>query len=184
MNHHQQMQQQTNIKQLIEQTKQKRTLKQNYNKNYYKDVFTPLLELGKHFEELAIERLINFYNFDNPKIKRNDDKRYDVKIIDKGKRFTYEFKTDIKAIDTNNIYIEYMSNNVLSGISSTKAKNYVIIIPYDTDKPLMLLIKVNVLKELIIKEQYFLNLKGNEKNNFTAGYLFKLETILKHSKLI
>ena len=172
------------IKELLQQTKQKRTLKQNYNKNYYKDVFTPLLELGKHFEELAIERLISFYNFNEPIIKRCDNKNYDVKIIDKGKRFTYEFKTDIKAIDTNNIYIEYMSNNCLSGISSTKAGNYVIIIPYDVEKPLILLIKVNVLKELIIKEQYFLNLRGNEKNNFTYGYLFKLETILKHSKLI
>lgn len=178
------MQKQADIKALIEQTKQKRTLKQNYNKNYFNEVFKPLLTLEQHFEELAIKRLLTFYNFDNPKIKRNDDKRYDVKIIDKGKRHTYEFKTDIKAIDTNNLYIEYMSNNVLSGISSTNAKNYVIIIPYDTDKPLMLLIKVNVLKELIIKEQYFLNLKGNEKNNFTAGYLFKLETLLKHSKLI
>ena len=176
--------QKPDIKALIEQTKQKRTLKQNYDKNYYKDVFKPLLELGKHFEELAIERLISFYNFDNPKIKRSDDKRYDVKIVNNSKRFTYEIKTDIRAIDTNNIYIEYMSNNVLSGISSTNAKNYVIIIPYDTDKPLMLLIKVKVLKELIVKEQYYLNLRGNEKNNYTYGYLFKLDTILKHSKLI
>ena len=176
--------QKPDIKELIEQTKQKRTLKQNYNKNYYKDVFTPLLELGKHFEELAIERLINFYNFNEPIIKRNDDKRYDVKIVNNGKRHTYEIKTDIRAIETNNIYIEYMSNNCLSGISSTEARNYVIIIPYDVEKPLILLIKVKVLKELIIKEQYFLNLKGNEKNNFTAGYLFKLETLLKHSKLI
>ena len=176
--------QKPDIKELIEQTKQKRTLEQNYDKNYYKDVFTPLLELGKHFEEIAINRILTFYNFDEPIIKRNDDKRYDVKIIDKGIRRTFEFKTDIKAIDTNNIYIEYMSNNCLSGISSTKAKNYVIIIPYDTEKPLMLLIKVKVLNELIVKEQYYLNLRGNEKNNYTYGYLFKLETILKHSKLI
>ena len=179
------MQQQTNIKQLIELTKQKRTLtNQTYNRNYYKNVFKPLLELGKHFEELAIERLINFYNFNEPIIKRNDDKRYDVKIVNNGKRHTYEIKTDIRALETNNIYIEYMSNNVLSGISSTEARNYVIIIPYDTEKPLILLIKVKVLNELIVKEQYFKNLRGNEKNNYTYGYLFKLETILKHSKLI
>ena len=44
---------------------------------------------------------------------------------------SYEIKTDIRAATTNNIFVEFIQNGKLSGISKTEADNYIIIIPYE-----------------------------------------------------
>ena len=44
---------------------------------------------------------------------------------------SYEIKTDIRAATTNNIFVEFIQNGKLSGIATTEADNYIIVIPYD-----------------------------------------------------
>ena len=61
------------------------------------------------------------------KYELNNTSEYDIKTTTKkGKHNYYEIKSDRYIHKTNNICIEYMSNNILSGISITKSNYYII----------------------------------------------------------
>ena len=165
---------------LLSLTEEKRTLSgQTYGKTYFKENFIPLLELGQHYEKMAVNRIIKFKKYDNPKITFNNDSRYDIKINSK----TYEVKTDIKAVNSGNIFIEYICKNKLSGISITEAKYYLIVIPYQPEET-FLLIKTRKLKQLIEDQKYFKHFTPHNKNNFTGGYIFTVEALKAIGKLI
>ena len=171
--------QEEQLKQLINNTESKRTLSgQHYNKNYFNNTFKPLLELGQYFEKLALERIIKYYNYSNPKLKYNNDNRYDIKI----NNVKYEVKTDVKAITSNNIFIEFIQNNKPSGITTSKAHFYIIVIPYKI--PLFIMIEKLELEFLIVSSQFKFILQPTFKNKFTGGYIFDIQTIIKNSILI
>ena len=169
------------LKELIKQTEFKRTLlNPKYDKQYYNNVFKPLLNLGQEFEKVAIKRLIKYYNYDeNIKVYSNDTNKYDVML----NNISYEIKTDIRAATTNNIFVEFIQNGKLSGISTTESDNYIIVIPYDK-LPLFILIDVLELQFLIQTIKYKFIIQPNADNNFTSGYIFDVQTIIKNSKLI
>ena len=96
---------------------------------------------------------------------------------------SYEIKTDIRARTTNNIFIEFIQNSKLSGISTTEAEFYIIIIPY-VKLPLFILIEVLELQFLISTMQYKFILHPNITNKYTGAYTFTLETIIKNSQFI
>ena len=156
------MEPQQQFNKLLENSIEKRKLKgQTYDKNYFNNNFIPLLAIGNYYEKLALKRLLSHYNYkEKPKIILNNDSRYDIKL---NKR-TFEVKADIKAVQTGNIFIEYMNNNKLSGISITEAKYYLIIIPHEVE--IYILIKVRKLKTLIENDQYFKQFLPNKYNNF------------------
>ena len=168
-------------KELIKQTEFKRTLlNPKYDKQYFNNVFKPLLNLGQEFEKIAIKRLIKYHNYDeNIKVYSNDTNKFDVLL----NNISYEIKADIRAATTNNIFVEFIQNGKLSGISTTEADNYIIVIPYDK-MPLFILIDVLELQFLITTTQYKFIIQPNKQNNFTSGYIFDVETIIKNSKLI
>jgi hypothetical protein len=169
------------LKELIKQTEFKRTLlNPKYDKAYFNNVFKPLLNLGQEFEKVAIKRLIKYHNYDeNIKVYSNDTNKYDVML----NNISYEIKTDIRAATTNNIFVEFIQNGKLSGISTTEADNYIIVIPYEK-LPLFILIDVLELQFLIQTMQYKNIIQPNKHNNFTSGYIFDVQTIIKNSKLI
>jgi len=169
------------LKELIKQTGFKRNLlNPKYDKQYFNNVFKPLLNLGQEFEKIAIKRLIKYYNYDeNIKVYSNDTNKYDVML----NNISYEIKTDIRAATTNNIFVEFIQNGKLSGISTTEADNYIIVIPYEK-LPLFILIDVLELQFLIQTMQYKNIIQPNKHNNFTSGYIFDVQTIIKNSKLI
>ena len=124
--------------------------------------------------------MIKYYNYDEGiKVYSNDTNKYDVML----NNISYEIKTDIRAATTNNIFIEFIQNGKLSGISITEADNYIIVIPYDK-LPLFILIDVLELQFLIQTMQYKNIIQPNKYNNFTSGYIFDVQTIIKNSKLI
>ena len=158
---------------------QRRLTGQTYGKTYYQENFIPLLEFGQQYEQIAVNRIVKFKKYDNPKITLNNDSRYDIKINSK----TYEVKLDIKAKTTGNVFIEYLCRNKLSGISITEAKYYLIVIPYQPEET-FLLIKTRKLKELIEKEAYFKHFQPNKYNNFSGGYIFTIDALKAIAKLI
>ena len=92
----------------------------------------------------------------------------------------YEVKADIKAVLTNNIFIEYLQFNIPSGIDRTESDYYIIIIPLSE----YILIKTNIIKKLINNKQYKFIIKPNKTNNFTAGYIFEKHLIICNGILI
>lgn len=164
---------------LLDKTKQKRTLSnQNYNSNYYHDVFIPLLQLGQYHEDKTILRIIKHFNWDKPNIIRCNTNEYDIMI----NNIKFEVKTDIKAVETSNIFIEFIQKNKPSGIITTKSEYYVFVIPYKI--PLYLMIEVLEIEFLITTQQYQRISQPSVYNNFTGGYIFDIQTIIKGSILI
>lgn len=102
-------------------------------------------------------------------IKSNNDFRYDLEI---GQMFEgslsdilsnkkIEVKTDIKAMQTGNLFIEIYSRGKASGLSTTQADFYAFILPIDENDFTTILISVDKLK-CIVKNTY-------NKNGFTIG---------------
>lgn len=145
--------------------------------NYYEKTFKPLLKIGLEFEKQAQELIIKHFNYKYSLKSICDNNAYDFELTNGIK---YEVKGDIKATLTNNIYIEYLQFDKPSGISTTEAHYYIIIVPNKCN----LLIDVIKLKHLIETKQYFKVFYPNQYNNFTCGYLFKLDKLIEHSTLI
>ena len=116
-------------------------------------------------------------------MKQNNNFEYDLEIGIKGENFVakalsnvkIEVKTDFKAKDTGNVFVEYESRNKLSGISKTKSKWYCFVISNNN----LIFISVTKLKKLCRK---YLNtnrdVKGGD-NNTSKGILLPLEDLTK-----
>lgn len=147
------------------------------SKNYYQNQFIPKLILGKFWEDQAQERIIKYLN-NKFKIKNIcDTNEYDFELTNNSK---YEIKCDLKANETNNIFIEYLQFGKPSGIQTTKADFYIIIVPPMT----FIIIDVLELTFLIETTQYVRIIQPQPYNNFTAGYIFEMNLIIKNGYLI
>lgn len=126
------------------------------------------LKLGNDGEKILIDFLISkgcTY------VDSNNDNKFDIKMISKGKEITYEIKTDVKCaplFDTGNIFIEYESRGKLSGISVTQAKWFVTYFLYLNE---IWFIKSNDLKKLIEENDFPIFKNAGDIGSQTHGYL-------------
>jgi len=146
-----------------------------FNIEYYLNEFLPKLKQGQIFEELAINRIINFLDGKYHLITTCNNYKYDF-MLSNGIR--YEVKTDEMSIKTNNIFIEYEQFKNNSGIRTTQADFYIIIIPCKIIE--YYVIEVDILKSMINDKLYTFIYK----NKFKSGYIFKKVDIVDNSDQI
>ena len=112
----------------------------------------------------------------------NSNFKYDLKLGNKGENLLYniiklkgktiEVKTDRDAIKnkcTGNVFVEYMSRDKLSGISTTQAKWWAFVISNEQ----IILIETNKLKKLC-KLKTLKRVSGGD-NNTSKGILLPLK---------
>ena len=112
----------------------------------------------------------------------NSDFKYDLKLGNKGENLLYniiklkgqtiEVKTDRDAIKnkcTGNVFVEYMSRDKLSGISTTQAKWWAFVISNEQ----IILIETNKLKKLC-KLKTLKRVSGGD-NNTSKGILLPIK---------
>jgi hypothetical protein len=99
---------------------------------------------------------------------------YDIKSVFKDKTYTFEIKRDDRAVDTENIFIEFESNQKPSGISTTKAKTYVIFIG-----EIYHILSVRLIKEFIKNEEpYIYNALNKHNVIIKKGYLIQISSLV------
>jgi hypothetical protein len=169
-----------NLEQLLSNTAHLRTLQnKTYDNRYFNETFKPLLDIGKHFEQLAIGRIMKYNNYNSSvQVIKDNSNEFDINIHN----IKYEIKTDIKAVQTSNLFVEFICNAKPSGIITTKANYYIFVIPYLI--PMYVLIDVLELEFLISTQEFERIFQPNVYNNYTGGYIFKVETIIKNGILI
>jgi hypothetical protein len=128
------------------------------------------LKLGNDGEKV----IINFLESKGCKyVDSNNDNKYDLMMINKGKETTYEIKTDVfiaPIYDTGNIFIEYESRGKLSGISVTQADWFVTYFKYLKE---IWFIKSETLKQLISENNFPIFYDAGDVGSATHGYLIK-----------
>lgn len=133
------------------------------NLNFKKDLL-----LGNEGEDV----LRDFLNSKGCKpISKNDDKRYDLKMLKKGVETTYEIKTDFKCaplFDTGNIFIEFECRGKESGIMVTEADWFVTYFKYLNE---IWFIKSKKLTQLINDNNFPTFSDAGDLNSNTKGYL-------------
>ena len=145
----------------------------SFNKTYYKEEFIPKLKLGQFYEQKAITKIKEYYDNKFLLLHTSNTNQYDFMLSNNLK---YEVKFDGSSINTGNIFIEFLQFNKDSGITTTKADYYIIILPNTINK--YLLVDVLELQFLIINEQY----KSIYVDKFKSGYLFDI-TIIENSSI-
>jgi len=139
--------------------------------------FIQLLKLGQMHEVEASKILCRYlrkkYNEEFNIISRCDNFRYDFMLSN---NFTYEVKADIKAGITGKLYVEFMQNSKLSGISTTEANFYIFVIPTKDNKFTYILIDTDELRKLILHKKYMFI----HQDIFKSGYVFEKKLILRY----
>lgn len=113
-------------------------------------------------------------------IESNNDNKYDIKMIVKGKEKTYEIKTDVKCaplFDTGNIFIEYESRGKASGIAVTQADWFVTYFKYLNE---IWFIKSNDLRHLIKQNDFPIFKDAGDIGSATHGYLINRKKFKDH----
>ncbi len=135
------------------------------------------LKLGNEGEDI----IINFLESKGHKyIDSNNDNKYDIKMMTKGKETTYEVKTDVKCaplFDTGNIFIEFESRGKASGIAVTQAKWFVTYFKFLNE---LWFIKSDKLKELINNNEFPIFKDAGDIGSATHGYLIKRKQFKNH----
>jgi hypothetical protein len=115
----------------------------------------------------------------------NNDFKYDLKIGQLGERHIsnilsnkkIEVKTDFKALNTGNVFVEYESRNKKSGISTSEAEFYCFIISNEQ----LIIIETKLLKK---KCRYYLKTKrdviGGDLNT-SKGILLPITELIKNT---
>jgi hypothetical protein len=149
--------------------------------NYFKDIFTPKFITGEYYEQRALSEILKFYK--NKYELKNVCKtfQYDFQLTNDIK---YEVKTDMKGCFTNNLAIEYLQFNIPSGIQTTEAEYYIIVLPYNDKNIKYILIQVLELKFLIATKQYKFIIQPTQNNEYTGNYIFNVELVIKNGLLI
>jgi hypothetical protein len=135
------------------------------------------LKLGNDGEDV----IINFLESKGCSyVDSNNDNKYDLKMVTKGKETTYEIKTDVKVApvyDTGNIFIEYESRGKSSGISVTQADWFVTYFKYLKE---IWFIKSETLKKLILENDFPIFYDAGDVGSATHGYLIKRKDFKKY----
>jgi len=135
------------------------------------------LKLGNDGEDV----IINFLESKGCSyVDSNNDNKYDLKMVTKGKETTYEIKTDVfiaPIYDTGNIFIEYESRGKSSGISVTQADWFVTYFKYLKE---IWFIKSETLKQLISENEFPVFYDAGDVGSATHGYLIKRKDFKKY----
>jgi|TARA_R110000782_G_scaffold21110_1_gene56882 hypothetical protein len=113
-------------------------------------------------------------------VDSNNDNKYDLKMITKGKETTYEIKTDVKCApvyDTGNIFIEFESRGKDSGIVVTKADWFVTYFKFLNQ---IWFIKSDDLKKIISQNKFPIFYDAGDVGSKTHGYLLKRKDFKKY----
>lgn len=113
-------------------------------------------------------------------ISKNDDRRYDLKMLKKGVETTYEIKTDFKCaplFDTGNIFIEFECRGKESGIMVTEADWFVTYFKYLNE---IWFIKSKKLIQLINDNNFPTFSDAGDLNSNTKGYLINRKKFKKY----
>ena len=116
-------------------------------------------------------------------MKYNNDFAYDLKLGQKGENYLadilkgkkIEVKTDLQAMRTRNVFVEYKSRGKKSGLATTKSEWYAFIISNDN----ILLISTKRLKKKCIR--YFetsRDIRGGD-NDTSKGILLPINELLE-----
>ena len=136
----------------------------NYNKKFNKQ-----LEEGEIGERVFASYIKTFKGFNIINFNTNID--YDILAELNNKEIKFEIKTDryefYKNIITNNMFIEVLCNDKVSGLSATKADIFVYFFP---DYEMAYVIKVNDLRDLIRVGGFRRTSRSGDKGRVT-GYL-------------
>jgi hypothetical protein len=147
--------------------------------NFKKD-----LVFGEKYELILLEHIGEYESYIKPQgcFKEYDLKVYKKKKEDEKRRFTtYEVKADRFGYKTNNIAIEFMSNNKPSGITSTTAKKWAIFLIDDKGGYDLYIIPTIIIKNMIDNIEYKKKMKvANFKNDV---YLFDKDKFIDYKKI-
>ena len=135
------------------------------------------LKLGNEGEDVIIKFL---ESKGHKYLDSNNDNKYDIKMLTKGKETTYEIKTDVKCaplFDTGNIFIEFESRGKASGIAVTQAKWFVTYFKYLNE---LWFIKSDELKTLINNNDFPIFRDAGDIGSATHGYLIKRKNFKEH----
>ena len=111
----------------------------------------------------------------------NDDKRYDLEILNEGKRVLAEVKEDFKCRETGNVALEYECRGKPSGIMATKAAVFIYKIWMSESDYELHIIPVRKLKQQISEREYVRKVVGGDWGSNTKMYLFRHRDFIKHS---
>ncbi len=137
-------------------------------------MFSKDLEFGKKYE---LETL-KYLEYKEYKISDGCFKEYDILIRkNNNKKVRIEVKADRLAHKTNNLCIEFMSNNKSSGIETTTSHYYYIYEIIDDNEYILYKIKTSLLKNMIINKKYNKILSGGDNSKF---YLFNKYLFIKN----
>lgn len=111
----------------------------------------------------------------------NSNFKYDLKIGQKGEKKlaeilenkTIEVKTDLRAKETGNVYVEYKSRGKLSGLATTEADYYCFIIEDNLH-----LIETNKLKDLCRKYRHTKRDTWGGDDDTSKGILLPINELL------
>jgi hypothetical protein len=135
------------------------------------EYFWKQLEIGQLYERHAIDKIGELYD-GIISIETCNDNRYD--FIIQPQNISFEVKYDKMAIKTGYFFIEYEGYGKPSGISTTRAKFYIL-----TDGKYFFQISVERLKQLILNCQV-----KKTQDNLTSGFLLNRFVLIKNSTVI
>ena len=104
-------------------------------------------------------------------INKNNNNKYDIKMMNGNREITYEIKTDVKVaplFDTGNIFIEFSSRKKPSGILVTEADWFVTYFKYLNE---LWFIKSEKLMDLIGENDFPVFKDAGDMGSETHGYL-------------
>jgi len=151
---------------------------------------TEIFKYGLYIESIVIDYLQNVKQY---KIleKYNNDNKYDLIIQDtENNVFKVEIKGDRQAYITNNLYIEFLSHDIPSGIQTTQSDILLYVVEHK-EKYVVYYINIINLKNYInnhydtIKKgkSKSIDCNGNFNGKFNYGYLIKIKSNI-HYKII
>jgi len=136
----------------------------DYNAKFKED-----LKWGELGEKVIAKWLEKYKGFTDTIYNPNKNNEYDFCSILKGRRISYEVKTDryeyFKKKKTGNIFIETTCSEKLSGIHTTKSDIFVYFFP---DLEEAFFIKVKDLKNLIKEHPFRRTTKSGDKGKVTG----------------
>ncbi len=158
--------------------------------------------IGKVGEKMATQYLTEHRGliFCGESEDRKDLKGWDLEFKKEEKKFRYEVKTDVYIIpgkwfqpngwknkiwvegkDTGNIFIEFHSRGVESGISTTTADVWMNFF-FHLDE--LWIIPVDKLRKIISENNFPVSEESGDINSHTKGYLIPREQFKEHFKVV
>lgn len=120
------------------------------------------------YGQIGERQVGTLFEYDEIEYMNGKNSDFDVSIKNNGDKITFEAKRDSYIDRTNNFAIEYASNNILSGISLTKADYYIYM---NDDMSDVWLIPVIIIKKAIKQVKYHSKIRCGY-NKLSQCYLF------------